>query len=127
MGPQRLRGSDSQRSGSLPSLFQPLGSLTCSFLPFDAAPDEDERAGRLPEHHGALAPQRLLAAHPAAAQRRAALPPARYVGGEGRGGHTAGHILHRHRDLGKLFTVQIPGPSTPLSFSILGKWLSKPP
>lgn len=41
------------------------------------APDEDERAGRLPEHHGALAPQRLLAAHHAAAQRGAALPPAR--------------------------------------------------
>lgn len=76
-GPQLLRGSDSQRSGSLPSLFQPSGSLTCSFLPLDAAPDEDERAGRLPEHHGALAPQRLLAAHHAAAQRGAALPPAR--------------------------------------------------
>lgn len=41
----------------------------------DTVADEDGRAGRLAEHHGAS--QRLLAAHHPAAQHGPALPPAR--------------------------------------------------
>lgn len=52
----------------------PGNDLRCSFV---AAPGEDERAGRLAEHYGASASQRLLAAHHPAAQHRAAVPPAR--------------------------------------------------
>ena len=74
------------------------------FLP--TAADEDEWAGRLAEHHGALASKRLLAAHHAAAQHGAALPPARWAradcvrGGEGwgemagGGGLSSSPLLH---------------------------------
>lgn len=55
------------------------GSQAVSFTPIYcfAAADENERARRVPQHHGALAPQCLLAAHHATAQRRAALRSAR--------------------------------------------------
>lgn len=42
-----------------------------------AASDENERASRVPQHHGALAPQCLLAAHHATAQHWPALRSAR--------------------------------------------------
>lgn len=42
-----------------------------------AASDENERASRVPQRHGALAPQCLLAAHHATAQHGPALRPAR--------------------------------------------------
>lgn len=41
------------------------------------ASDEDERESSVPQHHGAPAPQCLLAAHHTAAQHRPALWPAR--------------------------------------------------
>lgn len=78
-----LRGASWVRSLAAPGL---LTHALC----LDTAPDEDEWAGRLAEHHGALASKRLLAAHHAAAQHGAALPPARWARadcvGEGRAG-----------------------------------------
>lgn len=49
-----------------------------------AASDENERASRVPQHHGTLAPQRLLAAHHTTAQHWQALRSARYGAGVGR-------------------------------------------